>query len=217
MILKIKLFTILYFTLILARIFLGVKLPEFNLLLGGALCGSLLAYYIIKVKHQNHFYILSLITAMIADIILAFGKTTSIGLSYIFYGVFYVLLFMVLKRAYKKPQGLSLILGVVIILFSLVIGFIYLANNNSDWRFAMYLIPAMLTTTLAVNLKTRLSNPITIGTILIFVSAVLLFLGSVNELPFFIPYLFIYAIGQYLICDGLISSYAKAQIQASKK
>ncbi|HOY13122.1 MAG TPA: lysoplasmalogenase family protein [Saprospiraceae bacterium] len=203
--------------MVIARIFIGAYLPEFNLLLGGSLAGSLLTYYIIKVKHQNQFYILSLICAMIADIILAFGKSPSVGLSYIFYGLFLLLFAFVLKRAYQKPTGKNQIYGIVFLAISIIVFFVYAQNPTADLRFLFYLLPITAVSFMAVNLKTTLDNPVTIGVILLYTSCILLGIGSQKELPFFIPYLLCYAAGQFLICNGLIDSYLRGQEKLAKK
>ncbi len=215
--LKIKPFTIFFIILVLARIFIGAYVPEFNLLLGGSLVGSLLTYYIIKVKYQNHFYILSFICAMIADIILAFGKSPSVGLSYIFYGLFLVLFAFVIKRAYLKSKRKNQIYGISVIVVSILVFFIYMQNLNPDLRFLLHLLPITVVSFMAFSLRNVINKSLTIGIFLIYVSCILLGIGSQYELPFFIPYLVFYASGQYLICSGLIDSYIRGQEKLAKR
>lgn len=213
--LRYKYFVILYLVFLLLRIFVGPMMQEINLFFAGTIVALLLIFYILRVKHQNQSYILSMILAMIADISLAFMKESSFTISYLAYGLASIGLILVFKRAQRSVyDNWKLIQGVV-----LLAGLIYIAITQDAYLGLWWTLPATALLLMSTNLKSGSPQLLVYGGILFSLASYLCYIGEVYAISLLIPHLLFYGLGQLFICFGLVDSYQKAlaQRQTSKK
>lgn len=205
-------FVLLFAVIVIIDIVMHPIAPELRLLTKGAICASLLIYYIIKVPPQNRYYIVGLIFAMAGDLFLAFDRGASFLLGLGCFLVMQICYIMIFKRAYGFPaanwQKIAVI-GLAAIYFT----FIFVAYNSLGSLLIPVIIYSLALATmvyLAICVRSKPVLPfLVVGSIFFLISDSLL---GANKFIAPIPMeriwvMSTYGLAQLMICLGLIRSY----------